>query len=98
MTEVAAAYSEALKRPVKYIDLPFDEWRNRYLEDSGLDPHVKKHLATMAQLHHEGRYDRWTDDVRRITGHAALSVKEYAASQEFAAKVESYSNTRSNRD
>jgi hypothetical protein len=33
----------------------------------------------MARLHREGRYDRRTDDVERITGRPAQSVEQYVA-------------------
>jgi uncharacterized protein YbjT (DUF2867 family) len=35
------------------------------------------HLATMADLHRAGRYDRMSDDVLTLTGQAPLSVREF---------------------
>ena len=45
----------------------------------GLPPHVAQHIATMARLHREGRYDRSTDDVASITGAPAQTVEQYVA-------------------
>ena len=45
----------------------------------GLPDHVKQHIATMARLHREGRYDRATDDVEQITGQPAQTVEQYVA-------------------
>jgi len=35
------------------------------------------HLATMADLHRAGRYDRMSDDVRTLTRREPLSVQEF---------------------
>jgi hypothetical protein len=35
------------------------------------------HLATMADLHRAGRFDRMSDDVRTLTGQGPLSVQEF---------------------
>jgi hypothetical protein len=43
----------------------------------GLPAHLVSHLATMADLHRAGRYDRMSDDVLSITGQGPLSVREF---------------------
>ena len=87
MPEIAAEYAEALQRPVRYVDLPLDVWASKELPTKGLPTHVAHHISTMAVLHHDNRYDRWTDDVRSITGHAATSVHDWVQihGREFAA-------------
>ncbi|WP_263368742.1 hypothetical protein [Edaphobacter bradus] len=35
------------------------------------------YLATMADLHRAGRYDRMSDDVLTLTGQEPLSVQEF---------------------
>jgi NAD(P)H dehydrogenase (quinone) len=62
MTEMAAEFSAALGRPVAYIDVPFEEWRERELQSLNLPDHVFKHILTMARLHAENRYDRRSND------------------------------------
>ncbi|MFQ3562172.1 NAD(P)H-binding protein [Streptomyces gramineus] len=68
MTAIAAEISEALGRTVTYVDVPYDEWVERDLKPLGLSPHLVDHIATMARLHRENRYDRATDDVTDLLG------------------------------
>jgi uncharacterized protein YbjT (DUF2867 family) len=77
---IAEQYSRALGRPVIAQDLPLDEWTDRVLTPIGLPAHVGQHIATMARLHREGRYDRSTDDVTQITGAPGQTVEQYVAS------------------
>jgi uncharacterized protein YbjT (DUF2867 family) len=74
--ELAEQYSQALGRPVTAVRPSDDEWL-RELGELGLPPHVEQHIATMARLHREDRYNRSTDDVERITGHQAETVRQY---------------------
>jgi uncharacterized protein YbjT (DUF2867 family) len=76
---IAEQYSRALGRQVVAQDLPLDEWTERVLTPIGLPAHVAQHIATMARLHREGRYDRSTDDVAQITGAPAQTVEQYVA-------------------
>jgi uncharacterized protein YbjT (DUF2867 family) len=77
--DIAAQYSRALGRPVTAVDVPLDEWTEQVLAPMGLPPHVGQHIATMARLHREGRYDRSSDNVARISGAPALTVEQYVA-------------------
>jgi uncharacterized protein YbjT (DUF2867 family) len=76
---IAAQSSRALGRPVVAEDLPLDDWTDRVLTPIGLPAHVAQHIATMARLHRDGRYDRSTDDVAQITGAPAQTVEQYVA-------------------
>jgi uncharacterized protein YbjT (DUF2867 family) len=78
---LAEQYSRALKRPVTGEDVPYDDWLRQCLRSSGLPDHVQQHIATMARLHREGRYDRATDDVEQLTGQPAQTVEQYIASR-----------------
>ena len=51
-------------------------WRDGLLE-RGLSVHLVNHLATMADLHRAGRYDRMSDDVRTLTGQGPVSVQDF---------------------
>ncbi|MDT5132576.1 MAG: hypothetical protein QOE41_1887 [Mycobacterium sp.] len=77
---LAEEYSRALKRPITAEDIPYDEWLRHHLRPSGLPDHVQQHIATMARLHREDRYNRATDDVERIIGEPARTVGQYIAS------------------
>jgi uncharacterized protein YbjT (DUF2867 family) len=81
MVDVADEFSRALGRPVSYVDVPLDQWRNGVLAKADLPPHTEEHIATMARLHRENRYDRATDDVRRLTGVPPQSVEEFVAAR-----------------
>src|SRR5215510_11201584 len=58
----AREYSAALGRPITYQDIPVGPWRDGLLE-RGWPVHLVHHLATMADLHRAGRYDRMSDEV-----------------------------------
>jgi uncharacterized protein YbjT (DUF2867 family) len=77
---LAEQYSRALKRPVRAEDMPYDDWLRECLRPSGLPDHVQQHIATMARLHRENRYERATHDVERITGEPPQTVEQYIAS------------------
>src|SRR5262249_56474185 len=53
----AQEYSKALGRTITFLDIPLAPWRDALLQ-SGLPVHLVNHLATMADLHRAGRYDR----------------------------------------
>lgn len=72
----AQEYSKALGRTITYLDIPVGPWRDTLLK-GGLPVHLVNHLATMADLHRAGRYDRMSDDVLTLTGQRPLSVKEF---------------------
>jgi uncharacterized protein YbjT (DUF2867 family) len=76
---IAEQYSRALNRPVTAEDTPYDDWNRRYLRSSGLPDHVQQHIATMARLHREDRYNRASDDVEKLIGQPASTVADYIA-------------------
>jgi uncharacterized protein YbjT (DUF2867 family) len=73
---LAEQYAKALDRPITAVRLPYDEWLE-HLTQAGLDPHTQQHIATMARLHRDDRYNRLTHDVEDLTGRPAQSVQEY---------------------
>jgi hypothetical protein len=66
----------ALDRPITAARLPDDEWLE-HLTQEGLDTHTQQHIAPMAGLHRDDRYNRLTHDVETLTGRPAQSVREY---------------------
>nr|WP_307818860.1 NAD(P)H-binding protein [Streptomyces sabulosicollis] len=77
MTTMAEEFADALGRPVAYVDVSYEAWVNHDLKALGLPDHVFHHLATMARLHAENRYDRRTGDIEAITGRPATGVREF---------------------
>jgi len=72
----AEEYSRALGRTITFLDIPVEPWRGALLE-RGLPVHLVNHLATVADLHRAGRYDRVSGDVRMLTGQEPLSVQDF---------------------
>jgi len=72
----AQEYSRALGRTITYQDIPVEPWRDELLK-RGLPVHLVNHLATMADLHRAGRYDRMSEDVRTLTGQGPVNVQEF---------------------
>ncbi len=79
MHGVAAEYSEALGRPITYVDVPFDQWRDQVLRRHNLSDHVSEHFLTMARLHAANRYDRLTHNVEALIGRPATSIRDFVA-------------------
>ncbi|MEW2258240.1 NmrA family NAD(P)-binding protein [Streptomyces sp. NPDC047869] len=81
MTEMAETFAKALGRPVQYVDVPLEQWRNEVLSTIGLPSHIEQHIVTMCRLHQQNRYDRASDDVERLTGAAAQTIEEFVAAR-----------------
>ncbi|MEW1653704.1 NAD(P)H-binding protein [Streptomyces sp. NPDC093707] len=77
MAAIAAEFSTALGRPVTYVDVPYEDWLKHDLGKQDLPPHVFEHIATMARLHGENRYDRATDDVAELLGRPPLGFDDF---------------------
>lgn len=76
MDAVAREFSAALGRTISYRDIPLDVWRDQ-LTAFGMAPHVAAHVATMAELHRDNRYDRLSQDVEGLTGIPPMSIREF---------------------
>jgi uncharacterized protein YbjT (DUF2867 family) len=72
----ARAFSEALGRTIRYRNVPVSTWTEK-LREFGAPPHLISHLAAMAELHAQGRYDRMTDDVYKLTGVKPTGMVEF---------------------
>jgi uncharacterized protein YbjT (DUF2867 family) len=76
---LAERYGRALHLSVLGRDVALDDWAEKILRPLGLPAHVEQHIATMARLHREDRYNRTTNDVERVTGQPAQTVDQYIA-------------------
>jgi hypothetical protein len=72
----ARVFSEALGRPIRYHDVPLQAW-SESLREAKFPEHVVKHLAAIAELTRQGRYDRMTDTMRTLTGKAPTNMREF---------------------
>ena len=82
---VATEYSEALGRPIRYVDVPFDQWRDQVVRIHNLSDHVSEHFLTMARLHAANRYDRLAHNVEALIGRPATSI--VAATRSIASRA-----------
>jgi len=76
LNHYARVFSEALGRTIRYRDAPLAEFSDR-LQQAGLPAHVARHLTAMAELHKQQRYDRMSEDYRKLTGQAPTSMGEF---------------------
>lgn len=76
MESVAKEFSEALGREITYTDVPVAIWKEKFAS-FGLPLHTVSHVTTMAELHKANRYDRYSDDVEKVTGVRPMSVKDF---------------------
>ena len=74
MDALAEEYAAALGRPVRYVEVPLEVWRDGELRKRGLPDHVYEHILTMAKLHAADRYNRRTDSVETILHRPAMSL------------------------
>src|SRR5467141_1072393 len=72
----ARVFSEALGRTIRYRDVPLSGWSEKLLE-AGMPAHVVKHLSVMTELNKQGRYDRMTDDLFKLTGQKPISMYDF---------------------
>jgi uncharacterized protein YbjT (DUF2867 family) len=75
----ARIFSQALGRTIRYRNVPLSGWTDS-LRELGVPAHLVGHLNAMAKLHVQGRYDRMTDDLVRLTGKAPTSVHDFVQS------------------
>ncbi|MCP1968524.1 NAD(P)H-binding protein [Bradyrhizobium elkanii] len=79
MNGVAEEFSKALGSTISYVNVPWEPWRKHLQDNAKLPPHVLAHLATMALLKQQNRYDRLTSDVETITGKPPLSIHDFVS-------------------
>ena len=72
----AHVFSQALGRTIRYRNVPLSEWTDK-LRRAGVPTHLVNHLAVMADLHAQGRYDRMTDDLIKLTGKTPTSMHDF---------------------
>ena len=72
----ARVFSEVLGRAIRYRDVPLPGWSEKLL-GAGIPAHVVKHLSVMTELNKQGRYDRMTDDMFKLTGQHPISMHDF---------------------
>ncbi len=72
----ARAFSEALGRPIRYRDVPLTSW-SEGLRKMRFPEHAVSHLSAMTELNRQGRYDRMTDTLHKLTGQAPINMRDF---------------------
>jgi uncharacterized protein YbjT (DUF2867 family) len=72
----ARVFSEALGRPIHYHDVPIPQW-GESLRQARFPEYAVRHLSAMAELTRQGRYDRMTDTMYRLTGQAPATMRDF---------------------
>jgi uncharacterized protein YbjT (DUF2867 family) len=72
----ARVFSEALGRPIRYHDVPFPAW-SESLRQMRFPEFAVRHLSAMTELTKQGRYDRMTDTMRKLTGEAPMNMRDF---------------------
>src|SRR5262247_2851444 len=72
----ARVFSEALGRNIRYRDVPLLA-RTDGLRQAKFPEHLVRHLTAMAELTRQGRYDRMTDTVCKLTGEAPTNMHDF---------------------
>jgi len=72
----ARVFSEALGRPILYRDVPLSAW-SESLRQARFPEYVVRHLSAMAELTKQGRYDRMTDTMCKLTGEAPTNMRDF---------------------
>jgi uncharacterized protein YbjT (DUF2867 family) len=73
----ARVFSEALGRPIRYHDVPLPAWSESLQQAGYFSEHVVRHLSAMAELTRQGRYDRMTDTMYKLTGEAPMNMRDF---------------------
>jgi uncharacterized protein YbjT (DUF2867 family) len=72
----ARVFSEALGRTIRYRNVSRAGWSEK-LREAGVPAHLAHHLTVMTELTEQGRYDRMTDDLFKLTGDAPTSLYDF---------------------
>jgi len=81
----ARVFSEALGRTIRYRNVPVVEWGER-LRGAGAPAHLVNHLTVITDLTKQGRYDRMSDDLFKLSGEMPTSMHDFVTlhAAEFA--------------
>ncbi|HEY9304236.1 MAG TPA: NmrA family NAD(P)-binding protein [Mycobacterium sp.] len=82
MTEQARVLSDVLGRPVEYVDVPVEHWRQVLSQLNGMSPYLIEHLSAVAVSYQHGEFDAVTDVVESIGGAPPQSFETFVREHE----------------
>ena len=77
MTEQAHTFSRVLGRPIQYVDVPVQNWRQALSRVEGISPYLVEHLCQVAETHKHGEQDMATDVVETVGGTPPKSLETF---------------------
>ena len=77
IAEMAVIIGNEIGRPVEYVDLPAEQWRDILIGQTGLPEFLAEHLYQVAIDHQDGIFNRQTDAVETLTGVAPQRLEEF---------------------
>ena len=94
MMEQAGVFSGVLGRPVEYVDIPVERWRQILSHVDVMTPWLIEHLSRVAESHQHGEFDAVTDVVETIGGALPQSLEAFIRQNQiaFEAPLEAHRN------
>lgn len=80
VTEMASIISGVLDKPVEYINIPIEVWREALIEKARFTEFLATHLAAVAKDHQDGIFSAKTDVVEKIGGQPPQSFEAFVRS------------------
>jgi uncharacterized protein YbjT (DUF2867 family) len=87
MMEQASVFSRVLGRPVEYLDIPVERWRQILSHVDVMTPWLIEHLSRVAESHQHGEFDTVTDVVKTIGGVPPQSLQAFIRQNQTAFEV-----------
>jgi NAD(P)H dehydrogenase (quinone) len=84
MAEQANVFSRVLGRPVEYVDIPGEAWRQALSQVDVMTPWLIEHLSCVAESHRHGEFDTVTDVVETIGGVPPESLETFIRQHQSA--------------
>src|SRR5258707_4546696 len=77
MVEQASVFSRVLGRPVEYVDIPVERWRQSLSQVDIMTPWLIEHLSRVAESHQHGEFDSVTDVVETLGGSLPHALESF---------------------
>jgi NAD(P)H dehydrogenase (quinone) len=84
MTEQAGVFSSVLGRPIEYVNIPGEAWRQALSQVPVMTPYLIEHLSRVAESHQRGVFDAVTDVVETIGGAPPQSLEAFVRQHQTA--------------
>jgi NAD(P)H dehydrogenase (quinone) len=87
IAEMAAVFTRVLDRPVEYVAIPVERWRQILSNLEEMSPHLIEHLLRVAEAHQQGGFDAVTDVVHAIGAAPPKSLEAFIRDNPAAFRV-----------